>query len=260
MSRFLRYFTWVLGAAVIGSAPCSASHTCWTVLPLPASLDVGQRWTYLTISEQLDTGSEEVIDSSTDTLTISVVSSHLIKNRTYFLVNDNESGSGFYWVDSSSKVWKYDEEKETETLCWDLWRPLSYNFDSETMVFGGAFISSDIDFKRFGPYDLYKQEPFDIYPLPYLYPSNEYGFHNFNTWVKNLLFWEATPLYNFFIGAYESSYHLTIAPNVGVLFYYTGSWEFRLRYILLAYESDGSEHISTSVEDISFGELKNKNR
>ena len=53
---------------------------------------------------------------------------------------------------------------------------------------------------------------------------------------------------------------MAIAPDVGLFLQTTGSWEYQASWTLLSYEPGDSEPISTSVEDVSFGEIKEQMR
>ena len=251
MIRFIRCFIWVLGAAVMVPTACPALHNCWTVFPLPSGLKVGQRWTYLGISEQLDLNSDAILGSSTDTLTISVVSRRQVGDRIYFMLSDSQGHNGLYRVDGSSRTWRYDVERGTEELCWDIWGPPSYESDRDLIVFEGSppLSFDDVWFTRSGPYELRD-----------LSPDSRYGVPDQDAWLETLRDWEANTLNNFSIDIYESAISMVFSYSVGVLLYYSGGWEFDSTRILLSYEPGDSEQIDTRVEDVSFGEIKEQMR
>ena len=252
MLRFIRCFVWVLGTAVMVPATCPAVDNCWTAFPLPSALKVGQRWTYLTIGEQLDLNSGAILSSRTDTLTISVVSHRQIEDRTYFVLRYNDF-QGLYQVDDCRRTWWYNADNGTEVLCWDIWGLLP---ESEEMVFHGEPRPYYDQLERLGPLELYDSPSLD-HPFFGLYPDSTYGIPELGGWLENLLAWEAISLYKFLTRVFEEDYSILIAPNVGVLLYYfVGSGETAWTSILLSYEPGDSEQISTSIEDASFGEIK----
>ena len=276
MIRFMRCFIWVLGAAVVAPATCPAANPCGAsgvISPLPSGLKVGQRWTYLMISEQLDLNSDAILDRRIYTWTISVVSRRKINNKTYFELRYGESGGGLYRVDGWRKTWCYDAEKGTETLHWDIWRPpfhsdsaefIFYSSESEDLemvVRGEPIFPELLHVERIGPLELQDMTQEGISHFFPSYPdSSKYGAPDRDTWLENLMAWEATPVYDFSMWVYESAHHLVIAPNVGVLYYHVGTWEFASTRILLSYEPEDSEQTGTSIEDVSFGEIKEQMR
>ena len=265
MIRFMRCFIWVLGAAVVAPATCPAD----TFFPLPSGLKVGQRWTYLSIIEDLDLNSDAILDRRINTFTLSVVSRRKINNKTYFELRYGESGGGLYRVDDCRRTWLYDEERETEVLCWDIWSipPDGYYADShfsedvDMVVAGEPVFLEEASVVKVGPLALQNMTQEDVSSLVPSYPDfSKYGAPVIEAWLESLLAWEATPVYDFSMWLYEEAHQFVIAPKVGALYYYIGTWEFEWAAILLSYEPEGSEENGTSIEDVSFGEIKEQMR
>ena len=263
MIRLMRYCTWVLGIVLMGAT------TCLNAFPLPQNLKVGQQWTYLDVYKQLDSGA--ILDSGTETWTISIVSRHTINNKTYFMVRYGGRGDGLHRVDGLKRTWKYDAEKGTERLCWDIWRePPSlysdggdiwwpvYDPDDVVVVWEDRLSRSDI----MGPIPYELHDFVDTHPFFWSrsYPDSKYGVPEPKTWIEALASWGASPLYEFFLEVPESPAYTLIAPNVGVLYYSWGSWGSSSKSILLSYEPEGSIPLDTIIEGVSFGEIKEQIR
>ena len=257
MLRFIRCIIWVLGATVM--VPATSPAGC--PFPLPSALKVGQRWTYLLIAKDLEVGrtpildSDAILDIRTHIQTISVVSHRQIEDRTYFVLRYNDF-QGLYRVDDCRRTWWYNADNGTEVLCWDIWGLLDY---SATVVFAGEPARFyDLEFERWGPLDLHdSSSSFGLYPDS---TYSAYGVPDEGAWLENLLAWEATSPYQFLVSIGEVGYNTVIDPDVGVLLEYARSWETAWTSILLSYEPGENEPIDTHVEDVSFGEIKERVR
>ena len=107
------------------SAPIASLGEKWLCcppFPLPHSLDVGDSWTYKITDYQ--TGLiRDSNETTSDTLTVTVVASDEFENRVYFQLSDELGNGGHYRVDDEGRTWKRDPERG-EILYWDL-RPIA---------------------------------------------------------------------------------------------------------------------------------------
>ena len=130
MRSFVFYVVGLLGSVVIAPAVCPAEDSNRFSFPLPSSLAVGDHWTYSIVKTHLRYEDDlkfvgRILDTlSTETLTIRVVESLQIEDRTYFALSDG----GLYRVDEEKRTWRYDTEAESEKIVWDIWGPLKRNF------------------------------------------------------------------------------------------------------------------------------------
>ncbi len=236
-----------------------------TFFPLPYDLKIGQRWTYLMVYEDLDLDSDAILGSGTDTLVVSVVSRHIINDKTYFMVSESNRDNRLYRVGSSRMIWQYNAEKGTEQLCWDIWRPpfhsdngkyIRYDPDLNEVMVRGEPLPPDY-IERSGPYEL---SEFALlggnYSFFSMYPDSKYRPPDPKIWLESLISWGVTLLYDFSMDVFESGRFMVFAPHIGTVLYYSGSWESNFRCVLLLYEPEGTDQVGTGIKDISFGELK----
>ena len=126
MRSFVFYAISLLGSVVIAPAICPAENSDRFSFPLPLSLAIGDRWTYSIVKTHLKYEDDlkfvgRILDTlSTETLTIRVVESLQIEDRTYFALSDG----GLYRVDEEKRTWRYDTEAKSEKIVWDIWGPL----------------------------------------------------------------------------------------------------------------------------------------
>ena len=297
MRSFVFYVVGLLGSVVIAPAVCPAEDSNRFSFPLPLSLAVGDHWTYSIVKTHLRYEDDlkfvgRILDTlSTETLTIRVVESLQIENRTYFELSDG----GLYRVDEEKRTWRYDTEAESEKVVWDIWGPLEYK-TIEFPLPGLSQLEPAIErpvideyaceyacFSRHGPF-VWRPDP--EYEEGYAWISTiEVGTVRHDSYLGYFIYvpfvwsyddliklpdWGITELYVFQDTPYGTEYvpkeTLVVAPNVGVVYHASFSYTYNLT--LSPSETKKTEWVlqdmqkghpeSTVVEDISFGALKQR--
>lgn len=266
MRSFIFCVVGLLGSAVIAPTTCPADDFCCPPFPLPSKLEVGHHWTYLKTSVTdtnygASNGLPE-IEVKTDTLTVTVDRLHQIGDQTYFALSDG----GLYRVDEAGRTWKYDTEAEKEIILWDnLWelgaladevlldrepedRYLYYEDIGVEAVIANGYACPGPWIIRYGPVGLDEL----AWALPPIDWTSEGGW-NESMWKETLRDWGVTYVYGFDLPSPENLQTMIIAPDVGVLHYSGGSWEWSRTYVLIPDKTK-----VTVVEDVSFGELKQR--
>ena len=297
MRSFVFYVISLLGSVVIAPAVCPAEDSNRFSFPLPLSLAVGDRWIYSIVKTHLKYEDDlkfvgRILDTlSTETLTIRVVESLQIEDRTYFALSDG----GLYRVDEEKRTWRYDTEAKSEKIVWDIWGPLEdkiielplYRLRQlepviERPVIDGYACEYGC-FSRHGPFvwspvpeyeghyawistievDTFRHDSYLGY---FIYPPFVWSYDDFIKFPD----WGITELYVFRDTPYSSEYvpeeTLVVAPNVGVVYYASSSYIYNLtispsetkktEWVLQDMQKGHPE--STVVEDISFGALKQR--
>ena len=257
----------IMGGAALTPTVCPAQGFC-SSFPLPRGLEVGDRWTYLERESSSFTDTTKTVTMST--ITITVDARHELSGQTYFELSDG----GLYRVDDERRTWQYDADTESEVLCWDLWVepvPIPDEIPEDAIETWleeneyGWYISNDEEFALTKPL-VVKGEPISG-PWAFIKRNGPFRIDDFarklaeaglpalgwdeNTWRKELMDRGATEVYQFDFQISEYNPYLVIAPEVGVLCYAYGSWDYLVSYTLIADE----QHV-TVVEDISLGRLK----
>ena len=228
---------------------------CYPHHSLLSSADVGDSWTYSILEVRATTvGDTTRIDSQYSTQTIEVVRSAPMGDRTYLELSDSEH---LYRVDEAGRTWQYDTGTDTEKVFWDIDDQCEPREPSATdgycgveagVVIAGAPIQMLLlRLYRRGPLG---RDEWDTSLGPAWWRKRAGRLQGSELWdgVKDL--------YEYHLQMPELSSYSLVAPGVGVLFcgYWLG-WPHRgggREYYL---ESHSSQ-LSTSVRDVSFGQLK----
>lgn len=196
----------LLGSVVIAPTVCPAENSDRFSFPLPLSLEVGDRWIYSIVKIHWeDFWRADTL--STETLTIRVVERLPIEDQTYFALSDG----GLYRVDEARRTWRYDTEAKSETIVWDIWRPLKYEIEEtplETRLYPwiekpvvNGYACGNRCFARYGPF------------VRHVVPAPEYlehlGFEELDRWIATI----DTDIgpYDFALEPFLSSVPLTIS-------------------------------------------------
>ena len=246
---------WIIETGVIVPTSCPAVDSRSLPFPLPLSLNVGQGWTYSTVSVYSvgwNSGDLSLVNPDTlqtGILDITVVERHQTESQVYFTLSD----IGIYRVDEEARTWQYDPETDTETLLWDIWGPpevFAGSVDFDQAIIQGIVLTGEnalLSITRYGPYERHEWDPLFL--------------ASWNLTEGKLLEWEVEEFYKFDISLPEDHTSLIFAPNVGILSYQslvgyvegTTTW-----YVLETYDHGGTGRIVTAVKNVSFGQLKGR--
>ena len=291
MRSFIFYVVGLLGGVVIAPTVCPAEDSDRFSFPLPLSLEVGDHWTYSIVTIRWKNEDRTLDTLSTETLTIRVVERLQIEDQIYFALSDG----GIYRVDEASRTWQYDTEAKSEKIVWDIWGPLKEDFHGvsglpysviEKPVIdgyaGGVYLS------RYGPFVRRPHPEFeevDVWiatidadtvgadTIRYDWDIGHFLYFPY-VWTYNDVIkfpdWGITELYLFEKDRYMSErsgiMNFVVAPNVGVVYYAFARYHYadltliekieKTVWILQGVQKGDPE--STVVEDISFGQLKQR--
>ena len=117
--------------------PCDAYLIC-------APPQVGDSWTYLRWTESQ--GSIPYIETTRDTVTVSVVGTEQVGHREYYRLNNGD----LYRASADGAIWQYDAKYGEYIVC-DLWR---LEVDQEGLVgYEGVFLADHAYLAREGPFE-----------------------------------------------------------------------------------------------------------
>ena len=251
----------LLGSVVIAPTVCPAEEFCCPPFPLPSGLEVGHRWTYLKKTLFFYDNNPPTIETETDILTVTVDRLHQLGDQTYFALSDG----GLYRVDEVGRTWQYDTEAEEERILWDnLWglgaladevlldrepedRYLFYEDIGVKAVIANGYACAPLPILRHGPFGL--NELAWALGGPSIDWTSEGGW-NKSMWKETLQDWGVTHVYGFGLSFPENLQTMIIAPDVGVLYYSQGAWEWSHTYVLMP------DKKATVLENVSFGQIK----
>ena len=287
MRSFIFYVVGLLGSVIIAPTLCPAEDSDRFSFPLPLSLEVGDHWTYSIVTTHWKDEDRSLDTLAIETLTIRVVERLQIEGQPYFALSDG----GIYRVDEASRTWRYDTEAKSEKIVWDIWGPQSVV--DRKLVIEKAVVDS---YPRYG--SILRRGPFVLRPIPEpgyegvytwiqtieadtvrydLYLGNFIYFPFTLTYADILKYpdWGITELYVF---GDKPFFNLVVAPKVGVVYYGLSFYSYspsagkvgfmnsqppypldyieKTEWILQDVQKGDPE--STVVEDISFGELKQR--
>ena len=277
----------IVGGVLMISTACAAQDADRFFFPLPLSLEVGDRWTYSIV--KIHKAKDQILDTlSTEMLTTRVVDRLQIEDQSYFALSDG----GIYRVDETSRTWQYDTEAKSEKVVWDIWGPIVWDIwpgvwqipRIEKPVINGYACEYDC-LSRYGPFVRHPiPEPryAEIYDwiattdadtIRYDRSIGSFVYFPYVWTYKDIIKfpdWGITELYVFEKGLYESErlkvMTLVIAPNVGVVYYTFSRYYYADVTVIKRIEKTAwilqdvqkGDPGSTVIEDISFGQLKQR--
>ena len=242
----MAHYNWI-ATALLCFAPivCPAQESDPFSFPLPLSLDVGDRWTYSIVKvhwkaeQDTTTNTFGIFDTlSTETLTLRVVERLPMEDQTYFALSDGS----LYRVDEAGRTWRYDTEAKSETIVWDIWRPIVWQvwigpsyipWIERPVVVDGYACEYDGCLSRYGPFVRYVFDERDFWITTintdtgtlsqsirdFIYYPDAWTYAD----ILKLPAWNVTELYVFEDTSSDSDGSVTmtivVAPNVGVVYY-----------------------------------------
>ena len=266
----------LLGSPAMVPAACKGCETfCCPPFPLTASVEVGHHWTYSIMEHRSYTDDEDIarIDSTyCGTQSITVIGRLKVKDHIYFELGyrdviDSDGRAwqydGLYRVDKARRMWQFDTGTSTEKLLWDIWGPpvddalRNRKPVSRYIYYEEAGVKEIIANGQVWPGLIVVREgPFERHEWDWLSVSDTIKVKVLDKWQEDE---RITELYAFSFTAPEMFAYSIIAPNFGVL--YCGTWEgwasdgVGQDYTLESYEQ---VEVSTVLEDVSFGQLKER--